>query len=882
MSSIFGSSPHFFQFSAPSRKLLIGVCALDNKTRSKPMRNILNRLLAYEEFDTVIFGDKVILDEDVENWPYCDFLISFFSTGFPLEKAIQYVKLRRPFCVNDLHMQHVLFDRRLVLAILDAIDVPTPKRLIIHRDGGPKVPAAVADKVYQHIGLKLNEALPDTEVEAGCDDGISIQGEMMAKPFVEKPANGEDHNIYIYYSKEQGGGVRCLFRKIGNKSSEYRPELSEVRAEGSYVYEEFVDVLNSEDVKVYTIGPSYAHAETRKSPVVDGIVRRNADGKEVRYITNLSAEEKEMVKKVCIAFGQNICGIDLLRTNGKSYVIDVNGWSFVKGNDNYYDMCSQILRRMFLSAAKRRWFSHFLSRGPNNENAWTLKGFLSVFRHGDRTPKQKVKFTFISQPFIDLLKGSTRKILLKKEKELLDVIEATNEALELGIDDHQRLGQLKLILENKYTLVGTKVQVKPSFNRKTGHFENLILVVKWGGEFTHAGLHHTKEVAENMRNDLAVLNKKLFDDVRIYSSSERRAVATAEVFGRTFLDVPQLENDFVQIRGDMLDDSDAAKEPIEQAKTQLLTIMKATSRETIPELVMIPEDIEDLSEFLRETVDLLSTFRFTMHENFANMQVEHIQTTWCCSETPGLFKERWEKIFQDICDPGYKNFNPSKVPELYDSLKYDALHNREFLETIFIKEENRGEIEQIRELYRRAKVLFDIVAPQEFGITADEKMAIGSLTSIPLLNQIVSDLEDIRDGSNPSARFYFTKESQLHTMLNVVFGSGLPTKLTRKDLEELDYLTQITFELYESNRDSDEGKEYSLRVGFSPGAHHANVMDLQMDDRHTIFVSPRRDLTHHLELDRALQYLHAQIDLAKQKEAEMRAGVALPVFDRSL
>lgn len=41
----------------------VGVCALDVKARSKASRKVLTRIQADGDFDIVIFGDKVILDE---------------------------------------------------------------------------------------------------------------------------------------------------------------------------------------------------------------------------------------------------------------------------------------------------------------------------------------------------------------------------------------------------------------------------------------------------------------------------------------------------------------------------------------------------------------------------------------------------------------------------------------------------------------------------------------------------------------------------------------------------------------------------------------------------------------------------------------------------
>ena len=78
------------------------------------------------------------------------------------------------------------------------------------------------------------------------------------------------------------------------------------------------------DVKVYTVGPNYAHAEARKSPVVDGRVQRDANGKEERFPVLLTPEEKEIARRVCLAFGQMVWGSTCCGTKGRSYVCDVN------------------------------------------------------------------------------------------------------------------------------------------------------------------------------------------------------------------------------------------------------------------------------------------------------------------------------------------------------------------------------------------------------------------------------------------------------------------------------------------------------------------------------------------------------------------------------
>lgn len=367
---------------------------------------------------------------DIQHWPQADVLISFFSTDFPLPKALAYTQIPNrlpPISINSLAMQSLLWDRRLVLAILDHVGVTTPKRAEVNRDGGPRVPRSLRLRVRNDLGLVLpgpnakdedtwgDVVTPDRwkgkftkdPVPRGRDvilradgDAIIVDGKVIEKPFVEKPVNGEDHNVYIYY---RGGGGRRLFRKVGNKSSEYDPNLYHPRTVGSFIYEEFINVDNAEDVKVYTVGPAFSHAETRKSPVVDGLVQRNADGKETRFITKLSEHEEEYARDIVEAFGQRVCGFDLLRCEGgqRSMVIDVNGWSFVKGNQAYYDrsaeilsaVCNQARERKIAAAAAKASVPRSIAMPPpsTTTSTSTLRATVTVLRHADRTPKMKLK-----------------------------------------------------------------------------------------------------------------------------------------------------------------------------------------------------------------------------------------------------------------------------------------------------------------------------------------------------------------------------------------------------------------------------------------------------------------------------------------------------------
>lgn len=107
------------------------------KARSKYMTEILSRITQeFDQIKMVIFPEEIIMNEPVENWPHCDALISFYSGRFPLEKAVLYAKLRRPFLVNDLEMQFAIQNRWVALHLdctLFLKNIHPPKNQILLR-----------------------------------------------------------------------------------------------------------------------------------------------------------------------------------------------------------------------------------------------------------------------------------------------------------------------------------------------------------------------------------------------------------------------------------------------------------------------------------------------------------------------------------------------------------------------------------------------------------------------------------------------------------------------------------------------------------------------------------------------------------------------------
>lgn len=159
---------------------------------------------------------------------------------------------------------------------------------------------------------------------------------------------------------------------------------------------------------------------------------------------------------------------------------------------------------------------------------------------------------------------------------------------------------------------------------------------------------------------------------QIFTSSERRVIASAEIFAaalvdsqnsaysvpsstsssissRSSIDIPGLNNNKAGVasppqvtptqtphqtplnlivRKDLLDDSNAAKDLMDDVKKRLKILLRPGEPEKRPELTWPKSMNKEPVEVVKEVIELLSSFRKIMRKNFETMDLDKIQERW--------------------------------------------------------------------------------------------------------------------------------------------------------------------------------------------------------------------------------------------------------------
>lgn len=104
-------------------------------------------------------------------------------------------------------------------------------------------------------------------------------------------------------------------------------------------------------------------------------------------------------------------------------------------------------------------------------------------------------------------------------------------------------------------------------------------------------------------------------------------------------------------------------------------------------------------------------------------------------ETLSLMFERWDKIYRDFYSPKTGKYDLSKIPDVHDCIKYDILHNAHVC------------LRSSQELFTLAEAFASCYVPQEYGMEVAEKQSIGIRVSQALCAKIRADIVAVMSSS---------------------------------------------------------------------------------------------------------------------------------------
>ena len=401
---------------------------------------------------------------------------------------------------------------------------------------------------------------------------------------------------------------------------------------------------------------------------------------------------------------------------------------------------------------------------------------------------------------------------------------------------------------------------------------SLLVILKWGGELTKNGIVQAEGLGNAFRKlypggegtysktnksdrGFLRLHSTYRHDLKIYASDEGRVQTTAAAFAKGLL---ALEGELAPILVQMvksantnglLDNdllSDQYQNSVKAKLSEFLTVDKEFESEDFQKLAPTNNySLVSALKYVKNPLEMCNKVYVYIREltNLIRNKItesKYYEIKLYHSETWELMLRRWSKLEKDFYNKKKQKFEINKIPDIYDSIKYDLMHNKSNLN-----------FENAIDLYKCSKALADYVIPQEYGITEEDKLRIAQGIIAPLLHKIRIDLKSNLTGIwncedesvnklNPSyskgiqtpgrhvrTRLYFTSESHIYSLFNILrYGkllevddeSWIRAKEHMNAVPELNYLTQIVIMLYEDTSvDPDSEKRFHIELHFSPG-----------------------------------------------------------------
>ena len=321
----------------------------------------------------------------------------------------------------------------------------------------------------------------------------------------------------------------------------------------------------------------------------------------------------------------------------------------------------------------------------------------------------------------------------------------------------------------------------------------------------------------------------------------------------------------VKILGEDINDKKESDSTSTERKLSDIKMFFNDKEESTPEKDNESSENKDVDSSEKETLNSLNEVNFD-----------------CNDENIILIYKRYVKLKNDFFNTKKNIFDISKIPDIYDNIKYDIIHNKDLMN------------ESSYELFEEVCLLANFVMPFEYGITRDEKINLGLKIIKPLLKKMYSDL--ILDNSSSSSsleniekedknwsgldatkvdeneiksperyvksRFYFTCASHMYALLNII-GYGYNSSLIHKNKKslkklkkifDLDYCSHFIFRLFENfNVDLQNPKRFRLEIIMSPGS---NNNPKEANNEHLISVSPWILLNKNLNLEKLKEFFN--------------------------